>query len=155
MRTGSREPGTPGITLARTEDPASCSRCGGEGLLSARIPSRWRNAQDAVMGGLRVIVLCSSCDARDPAGGALVLILPSMSRSARRLPGSSLRCCATGSARHSHRTSIATRSKLSSGRGAAGNWMPANQSQPGWAGRMTAGLSGRACALMTGHNRHG
>lgn len=63
----------PGITLTRTEEPASCSRCGGEGLLSARIPSRWPDAQDAVTGGFRVIVLCPRCDAKDPAGGALIL----------------------------------------------------------------------------------
>jgi hypothetical protein len=70
---GSRKLGIPGITLTRTEEPTSCSRCGGEGLLSAQIPSRWPEARGAVMGGFRVIVLCPHCDANDPAGGALIL----------------------------------------------------------------------------------
>jgi Family of unknown function (DUF6300) len=52
----------PDITLTRTAQRAVCSRCGGEGLLSASVP-----------GEAAHIVLCPSCDVDDAAAAPLIL----------------------------------------------------------------------------------
>jgi hypothetical protein len=52
----------PDITLTRTAERAVCSRCGGEGLLSASVP-----------GERERIVLCPSCDVNDAAAAPLIV----------------------------------------------------------------------------------
>jgi|SRR5580658_10169283 hypothetical protein len=67
------QPGSKEIRLVQVSAQPSCPRCGGEGLLSAQVPEGGRNNRGQPAWGSRVIVLCSRCDADDPAAGALVL----------------------------------------------------------------------------------
>ncbi len=73
MTPQSARPGSPDITLARTGEPPSCPRCGGEGLLSALVPHGWLNNRGVAVRGTRAVVLCPRCDADDPAAAPLVL----------------------------------------------------------------------------------
>ncbi|MGI8445710.1 MAG: DUF6300 family protein [Streptosporangiaceae bacterium] len=63
----------PDIALARTGEPQPCPRCGGEGLLSARVPHGWLNNRGTAVRGSQVIVLCPRCNADDPEAGPLIL----------------------------------------------------------------------------------
>jgi hypothetical protein len=66
-------PDNPNIMLAQTKELSPCPRCGGEGLLSARVPHGWYNNRGTAVRGTAEVILCPRCDASDPLAGPLVL----------------------------------------------------------------------------------
>ncbi|TCJ36585.1 DUF6300 family protein [Parafrankia sp. BMG5.11] len=61
----------PDVVLLSTTDPPRCPRCGGEGLAAARVPHILQTARGPVQGHHQ-FVLCSGCDADNPAAGGLI-----------------------------------------------------------------------------------
>ncbi len=61
------------IQIAQTGETPCCPRCGGEGLLSARMPPGWRGGNGSAADGTAEVVLCPRCDADDPGAAPLVL----------------------------------------------------------------------------------
>ncbi len=59
------------VVLASALDPPRCPRCGGDGLAAARVPHSVQTARGPVLGYHR-FVLCSGCDADNPAAGGLI-----------------------------------------------------------------------------------
>ena len=60
------------IDLTGGESIPDCPRCGGPGLISARVPHGWDRGDGGHTQGTTVIVLCSGCDAGSPYGGPLI-----------------------------------------------------------------------------------
>ncbi|MEV0227940.1 DUF6300 family protein [Nonomuraea sp. NPDC050786] len=60
------------VDVVTTDDAPACPRCGGEGLLWARVPHSWENAAGERVDGLSGVVLCPGCDARTPHAAALI-----------------------------------------------------------------------------------
>ncbi|MBO2464947.1 DUF6300 family protein [Actinomadura violacea] len=50
----------------------ACPRCGGPGLLSARVPHDIERQDGHVIRGTTEVVLCPGCDADQPEAGALI-----------------------------------------------------------------------------------
>ncbi|WP_222720298.1 DUF6300 family protein [Actinomadura sp. HBU206391] len=62
----------PEIDVINSAIVPDCPRCGGEGLLSARVPYGWERADGQRTAGSTIVVLCSECDADDQHGGPLI-----------------------------------------------------------------------------------
>ncbi|MFI9597885.1 DUF6300 family protein [Nonomuraea sp. NPDC052265] len=60
------------IEVVTSAEPPTCPRCGGEGLLLARVPHGWVNASGARVEGRTGVVLCAGCDADAPHAAPLI-----------------------------------------------------------------------------------
>ncbi|GAA2626911.1 DUF6300 family protein [Actinomadura fulvescens] len=60
------------VDVVAAGEAPSCTRCGGEGLLSARVPHGFERPDGHRVNGTTVVVLCPRCDAGDRAAGALI-----------------------------------------------------------------------------------
>ncbi|WP_433464024.1 DUF6300 family protein [Spirillospora sp. CA-128828] len=50
----------------------ACPRCGGDGLLAARVPHNIERPDGHLVRGTTQVVLCPGCDADQPAAGPLI-----------------------------------------------------------------------------------
>jgi hypothetical protein len=60
------------IDVGSTPGDPPCPRCEQPGILSARVPYGWERADGQRTNGTTIVVLCPTCDANDPAAGALI-----------------------------------------------------------------------------------
>ncbi|MGI5488048.1 DUF6300 family protein [Microtetraspora malaysiensis] len=60
------------VEVELSERHPDCGRCGGEGILSARVPHNLVNARNETVRGFTIIVLCPRCDIGQPEAGALI-----------------------------------------------------------------------------------
>jgi hypothetical protein len=60
------------IEIISSPTPPQCSRCGGDGLLSALVPHGWTNTSGRSVRGRMTVVLCSRCDADAPYAALLI-----------------------------------------------------------------------------------
>ncbi|MFD6275040.1 DUF6300 family protein [Streptomyces sp. NPDC060209] len=51
-----------------------CPRCEAPGLMLARFPSSWKNEQGTDVDGFKEALLCTGCDATDPAATDLLAL---------------------------------------------------------------------------------
>jgi hypothetical protein len=61
------------IVLTSMDDPPPCGRCGGEGLLGAKVPHQAPGRHGTGLRCIRGITLCARCDADDPWAAPLIL----------------------------------------------------------------------------------
>ncbi|SDU17641.1 DUF6300 family protein [Jiangella alkaliphila] len=63
------------VPLVEIGDVPPCPRCGGEGLLRAKIPRGSANADGGRVRLYLPVVLCARCDLKHPTAGALITFL--------------------------------------------------------------------------------
>lgn len=60
--------------ILRLDDVPPCGHCGRPGLVLTRFPYSWKNQRGEDVPGFREALLCSSCDASDPAATQLLAL---------------------------------------------------------------------------------
>ncbi|MEV2264084.1 DUF6300 family protein [Streptomyces anulatus] len=60
--------------VVQLDDVPPCGRCGRPGLMLTRFSNSWKNQRGEDVPGIREVVLCSSCDAADPAAVQLLAL---------------------------------------------------------------------------------
>lgn len=63
------------IVLTSMDEPPLCGRCGGEGLLGAKVPHQAPGRHGTRLRCIRGITLCARCDADDPWAAPLIMFL--------------------------------------------------------------------------------
>ncbi|WP_371800077.1 DUF6300 family protein [Streptomyces sp. NBC_01707] len=60
--------------LVQVDGVPDCARCSRPGLMLASFPHSWKNQRNQDVEGMRASLLCSSCDAMDPAAADLLAL---------------------------------------------------------------------------------